>query len=100
MIKHINVCDEPGTIEVRKLQYGTIVSGLPSHPDSIYIKIDKRKTGHGLNLNFPDKHSVLLNIKTGALRAIPGDSRVRVYTGELAITRVETFQDFIKLGGC
>ena len=99
MIKNINIQDEPGTIEAGKLQYGTVVAGVTSHPDSFYMKIDKRKLGQGLHLSFPDKHTVLLNLKTGALRAVPGSQRVKVFSCELNAVRIEDFQDYIKNGG-
>ena len=79
----INISKEIGLVEVGKLVYGTFVTGAPGQPESIYQKVNKRKLGVGLDLEFPDNSSVLFNIKTGALRSIPGDTRVSVYDAEL-----------------
>ena len=76
----INISKEVGLVEVGKLVYGTFVTGAPGQPESIYQKVN---IGVGLDLDIPDNSSVLFNIKTGALRAIPGDTRVSVYDAEL-----------------
>ena len=76
----INISKEIGLVEVEKLTYGTFVTGAPGQPESIYQKVN---IGVGLDLEFPDNSSVLFNIKTGALRSIPGDTRVSVYDAEL-----------------
>ena len=92
----INISKEIGLIEVGKLVYGTFVTGAPGQPESVYQKVNKRKLGVGLNLKFPDNSSVLFNIKTGALRAIPGDSLVSVYDAELNLRMTPNVLCYLK----
>lgn len=93
----VNITNESDTIEVGKLEYGTYVMGVSSHPKSIYQKVDKNKLGEGLNLShYPAKSSVLLNIKTGALRAVPGSTRVTVYNAELNLTKTSMLSLHVK----
>lgn len=87
---------EPDTIEIGKLAYGSIVSGVPSHPSVIYLKVDKCKLGADLSFKYPPQSSILLNLKTGGLRAVPGNTRVRVFEGDLSITQTTFFDPHLK----
>ena len=92
----INIKDRTDTIEIGKLAYGTYVTGITSHPDTVYQKVDKRKTGQGIALNTPNHHSVIMNVKLGSLRVIPGDTLVRVYDAELSLSRTTDFGPYLK----
>lgn len=70
--------DKPNRAILGRLQYGTVVTDAPSNPESIYVKVNKISLGAGLRLEWPRKTSVLLNVKTGALRAVSEDALVTV----------------------
>ena len=72
------VVDKPNRAILGRLQYGTVVTDAPSNPESIYVKVNKTSLGVGLVLEWPRKTSILLNIKTGALRAVSADALVTV----------------------
>jgi len=93
----INITNEPDTIEIGKLAYGTYVMGVSTHPASIYQKVDKRKLGEGIGLDrYPANSSVLLNVKTGALRAVSGSTRVSVYNAELNLSKTSIMSAHVK----
>jgi len=97
----INIDLDKGDIEVGKLVYGSVVTMVPSNPDCIYIKVDKARPGVGIELLLSPKakqtgQSVLLNVKTGALRAIPGSTRVVVLDAELNLTKTDKVSMYIK----
>ena len=72
--------------EVGKLVYGAVVTGVSSNPDCMYIKVDKRRPGVGIELlTVGREKSVLLNLKTGGLRAVPGSTMVTVLNGTLSL---------------
>lgn len=92
----INIKDRTDTIEIGKLAYGTYVTGITSHPSIVYQKIDKRNLGQGITLNFPSNHSLIMNVKLGSLRIVPGDTRVSVYEAELNLSRTTNFGPHLK----
>lgn len=74
---------------VGQLDYGTPFTDLPGHPRSFYVKVNKRKLGEGLTMNVPRNHSVLMNIKTGTLRTVSGNTPVTVLEGSVKFYRSE-----------
>ena len=72
------------------LRYGTVVTNVTGNPDSVYIKLNKTNVGKGLELSFPRNHSVLINLKTGGIRAIQGSEIVKVLDGELSLHEVDS----------
>jgi hypothetical protein len=72
------------------LKYGTLVTGVPSHPKLYYIKVNKQEHGRGFSLHLTPNHSVLLNIQSGTLRIVPGDTPVIVLDGLLIVNETQT----------
>jgi len=64
----------PDMEKIGNLAYGTPLR----YQGSRYIKIDKKKRGQGIGLSYPREHSIIVNIKLGTLRALPGDTIVQV----------------------
>lgn len=62
---------------VGNLQYGTGVY----YQGSYYIKVAKHSTGQGIKLSIPSGHSLLVNMKSGSLRAVSGSVPVEVLVG-------------------
>ena len=60
------------------------------------MKVNKRKLGQGLRFTFPKNHSVLVNLKTGGLRTIPGCNKVTVLTENLTLRKADNPKDYIK----
>lgn len=74
--------------KVGDLEYGTYLTGIPSHPEAIYQKVNKRNLGSGLKFTFREGHSVLLNVKTGGLRQVKGEEMVIVLKMKGCLTPV------------
>ena len=79
------VVDKPNRAILGRLQYGTVVTDAPNNPESIYVKVNKTSLGAGLVLEWPRKTSVLLNVKTWALRAVSADALVTVLEVDAAL---------------
>ena len=92
----INISDDRTDCEVGKLAYGAVVTGVSSNPDCVYIKVDKKKPGVGIELKVHKGHSLLLNLKTGGLRAVQGDLRVIVLDTSLEGERTHRVAQYIK----
>jgi len=75
---------------IGELDYGTIITGAPGHPNSFYIKINKKRENAGICISCPHKHSLILNLKTGDIRAIPGDALVTVLEAKINVAIVPT----------
>ena len=71
--------------EIGKLVNGTLVTEVKSNPDSLYVKVNSRKVGQGVDLTIPINTITLVNIKTGGLRIVDSSIIVRVLEGELEI---------------
>lgn len=85
------VCCEPKTkdsMEVGELQYGAVCT-VSDQKTSVYIKVKKRHCGRGVSVNYTRNNCVLLNLKHGTLREIPGDTVVRVMDAELRVNYTE-----------
>ena len=84
--------------KVGDLLYGTVLHFPPIHPDSIiYMKVDKRKLGHGLSLTFQGHSSVILiNLKTGMLRAVPVDKIAVVFDEHLKLQNTKDIREHLK----
>lgn len=82
------------TIEVGKLEYGTIIMGVKGCPESIYMKVNKRKLGVGIDLRIDDrmdnrrKYSILLNLEYGTLRMVLWDTKVVVCEPKFTVTEI------------
>ena len=85
----ITIVNQSDKEAVGNLQYGTYLTDAPNNPACAYIKVNKRKLGNDLHVAFPREHCVLLNLKTGGLRAIPGDSLVTVLSASIELTRLD-----------
>jgi len=88
--------DKLGQEKIGSLVYGAVITDAPSNPGCVYIKVDKRKLGQGLTIRFPEESSVLLNIKTGGLRQIPGNSMVTVLQADVRLTKLSGGGEFLK----
>lgn len=71
-------------VSVGDLEYGTPVS-VSDQNNAVYVKIKKTCLGAGLDLTFPRGSSVLVNIRSGTLRAVDGGRKVSVLEGELDV---------------
>lgn len=75
-------------IKIAEVSYGTFVTNVPSHPSAIYIKVDKNRCSDGLTLTFKRNVSVLLNIKSGTLRDVPGSQEITVLEADITLVRL------------
>ena len=89
MIRIVFTKCETDKITLGNVKYGTILRNIPGHPNSVYMKVDKRQLGERLHLDYPSKHSILLNLKTGALRAVAGSTKVELYDGVLELEYID-----------
>lgn len=84
-------------IEVGNLAYGTVVMGIASHPDCTYIKVNKRQAGVGVDeITIKRNHTLLLNLKTGALRTISGGTLVTVLDATLTLELAKQPHSYLK----
>lgn len=73
--------DEAG-VALGKLMYGTYIE----YNGSYYIKVDKRKLGEGVRVDYPPNTCVLCNVKLGTLRAVDGSTKViQVFDTEITL---------------
>lgn len=72
---------DPNHTSVGNLKYGTLVS----YEENNYIKVNSKKI-YGSEVIKPKAHSLLLNIKYGSIRAVPGQVIVKVMEGHLSVT--------------
>ena len=79
----INIADKKGTAKIAEVDYGTFLTGIPSNPNSIYVKVKKNSSGAGVDLKWPSNHCVLVNIVYGTLRAVNHDTRCNPLDGAL-----------------
>lgn len=78
IIRKAHCCEKP---EVRTLDYRTFITDVPSGKDCIYVKVKKKRkssfnSDNSLTINWRDGYCVLMNLKYGTLRQIPGDTQV------------------------
>ena len=93
---HIIIENQANPIEIGKLTYGTIITGAPGHPGSVYIKVSK-KFGNGIEVQTRmSNSSLILNLNSGTLRLIPGDSLVTVLDAELRACVSSEILNYIK----
>lgn len=85
-------------VHVGDLLYKTLVTGVPGHPDSIYMKIPKRSDWHGTGIcvQYPSNHSILLNLRSGLLRAVGHETEVTVLEGSLYLKTADDILPFVK----
>ena len=81
---------------VGDLKYGTWLRGVEGHRDSLYIKVHKHCLGQGLDLEWPHNCSVLLNVRTGSLRAVTGSSVVDVLDCEIDLWNTKDIDENMK----
>lgn len=85
----------PGYLPIGEICYGTVVTDVPSHPQSIYMKVSK-SYGEGLRVNYTRNHCVLVNLKSATLRQIPGDVMVKVLQEHLTVAPTEDTDEYRK----
>ena len=56
-------CCQP---KLRNLKPGTLVR----HEGHIYIKLDKLNSGVGIDISWPNGHTILMNLKSGRCRSV------------------------------
>lgn len=88
--------DQPGYLTLGDVAYGTVVTDVISHPQSIYMKVDKRSMGQGVNINVSKGHSLLVNLKTASLREVSGSTKVRVLSEKLELYPVTDITEYKK----
>jgi len=49
-----------------------------------------------MEINWKNGHCVIVNLKCGTMRQIPGDSLVKVYDGELILTKCLNVGSYLK----
>lgn len=83
---------------VGNLRYGTFLTGISSNPVCVYIKVDKHEHNKGVAVCVPSGHSALLNIKTGQIRAVSGNTECRVLDADITLMLVPKDQvhNFVK----
>lgn len=74
-----------GRPKLNQILPGVLVTGCPGHPGSFYIKLGKSKLCEGVRLEWPKGCSVLLNVKTGTLRAISAEAPCTPLRGDLRV---------------
>ena len=86
-------------VELDRVQYGTIVTEVTGHPQSVYLKVKKSELGAGVRLPWPKNHSLLVNLRSGTMRAVGCSEKVRVLREELHLQHVENIElnsEFLK----
>lgn len=99
----MNICikSQFKQLEIGKLVYGAVVTGVPSNPDCIYIKVDKRRPGAGIDrIGVGAGKSILLNVKTGGLRAVSGSMLVTVLDATLHLVIEDSPEKYLKPSYC
>ena len=97
------ICQEIENHEesVGNLVYGAVVTNVTGHPNCTYMKVDKHHLGACLKLTFPSDCTVLLNLKTGALRQVKGSTLVTVLDATLTVRKTsakEYLKEWLKDG--
>jgi hypothetical protein len=82
--------------KIGNLQYGTIVTGIERHRDSVYIKVNKHCSPMAVSISVTHRHSLLFNVKSATFRAVRGDTTVRVLEGKFVVSqgRPEMFKKY------
>lgn len=75
-----------GYLCIGDIKYGTVVTEIPGHTRSIYMKVNKNECGQGLRLGWIKGNSVLINLLSGSLRQISGSTKVLVLEEKLSLT--------------
>lgn len=89
-MRNIEFINTPiGGVRVGNLAYGTVLTEVKSNPKCIYMKVDKTSLGQGLHFGYPGRSSILVNLKTGGLRAVPGSEDVIVLEEHLTLKKVD-----------
>lgn len=61
-------------VMVGALMYGTFLTGVRTHPNAFYVKVDPHNFGDKIDIRFCEpQYCALVNIKTGSLRAVHQD---------------------------
>jgi len=81
---------------IGNVQYGTIVTGITGHPNSVYMKVNKHEVSQNMHLGFNRNISILVNLRTGSLRDVPGNSTCTIWQENLDLTPPENEEDFLK----
>jgi len=84
--------------ELGDLDYGVLVTDLPSGNGCVYMKVKKR-TSNVVNLSWTPGCCVLLNLKYGTLRQQPASTRVTALDGKLEVCKAKNHTIYRK-GGC
>ncbi len=95
-MRNIDFVDGPNGVKIGDLHYGTVVTNVESNPNCVYMKVNKTKLGQGLHFEYPRKSSVLVNLKTGGLRAIPGDDYVIILDEQLTLQKADNPHSYTK----
>lgn len=66
----VEISGEIGTFTIKDLKPRTMITGIKTNPGSIYIKVDKKMLGKGLDIDWKKGHSILFNVKTASLRTV------------------------------
>lgn len=92
----ITIAEHTRVIEVGKLKYGTVLTGAPGHPNAVYIKVSK-SFGQGIEFRrYLTNCSLLLNLNSGTLRLVPGDSRVNILDAEMNACPAQHIAEHLK----
>lgn len=81
-----------------ELEYGTVLTDLQSHPDSLYIKVNKRFGDHekSAKVVYPLNHCVLFNLKSFTIRSAHKDSIVTVLDAKLDLWRTNEISQYLR----
>lgn len=87
---------EKGFAPIGNVQYGTVITSVPGHESSIYMKVSKHHCGQGISIGWSAGHSVLVNLKSGTIRQIKGDIAVRILEEHLTLAPVSNIDSYTK----
>ncbi len=97
---------------VKDLNYRTLITGVPSGNGCVYVKIKKKKkpaytkddNSCALEMNWRSGYCIVMNMKYGTLRQIPGDTKVIPLIGTLDVCPLplKRLEEVLKSGyqGC
>lgn len=73
---------------IGQLCYGTIVKDVPNGNDCLYMKVDKCKSDSANRplVQWSPGNCVILNLRYGTLREIPGKTKVTPISPELRVS--------------
>lgn len=100
MTTEIELIQENGKVEVGDIEYGGKFTKAPNNPHSFFIKLNERNIGSGITLDYPKGYCLVMNLRTGGIRAVPRTSIVTPLncTIELCVPKNPREDNILKSG--